>query len=59
MSGAPCEAKRPVMAWLAEYAALILNKYGVGCDRKTRTMSLEFGEAVLWKKPNGGPPSAS
>ena len=60
------DAKHQVMPWFAEYAALVLNRFEIGKDRKTayercrgkkaRAMSLEFGEAVVWRrKPAGGP----
>ena len=58
-------ARHPVMPWLVEWAAVVLNRYEVGKDGRTayerrkgtpaKTFGLEFGEAVLWKrKPTGG-----
>ena len=58
-------AQHPMMPWLVEWAAVVLNRYEVGKDGKTsferckgkqaKTFGLEFGEAVLWKrKPSGG-----
>ena len=54
-----------VVPWLVEYAGLLVNRFEVGRDGKTRferckgkkakTLGIEFGEAVLWKrKPGGG-----
>ena len=54
-----------MVPWLVEYAAVLLNRFEVGRDgrtaferskgRKARTLGLEFGEAVLWKRrPVGG-----
>ena len=58
-------AKHSVVPWLIEYAAVLLNRFEVGKDGKTayerskgrpsKTLGVEFGEAVLWKrKPVGG-----
>jgi hypothetical protein len=58
-------AKHPIMAWLTEYAAHLLNRFEVGRDgrtayerskmKKATTLGLEIGEGVLWKrKPVGG-----
>ena len=58
------EPKHPVLPWLVEWAAMVLNRFEVGKDgwtpyerskgKKARTLGLEFGEAVLWKrKPVG------
>ena len=62
--GGSIEVKHPVMAWIAEYAALTLNRFEVSADGKTayerskskkaKTMGLEFGEAVMWKKKQSG-----
>ncbi len=58
------ETKHPIMPWLVEYAALVLNRFEVGkagktafeeCKgKKAKTLGLEFGEAVLWKRQLGG-----
>ena len=52
------------MTWIAEYSALILNRFEVwkdgktACERSTgkkgKLMGLEFGEAVLWKRKRVG-----
>ena len=58
-------ARHSVVPWLVEYAAVLLNGVQVGKDgrtaferckvRKARTLGIEFGEGVLWKrKPIGG-----
>ena len=62
--GGSIEVKHPVMAWIVEYAALTLNRFEVSADGKTayerskskkaKTMGLEFGEAVMWKKKQSG-----
>ena len=63
--GVRLPAKHPVMPWLFEWSALVLNRYEVGKDgrtayerckgKKAKTMGIEFGESVLWKrKPSGG-----
>ena len=55
----------PVITWLVEYASLLLNRFEVGRDGKTayerckgkpaKTLGIEFGEVILWKrKPSGG-----
>ncbi len=59
--GVKIEARHP---WLVEYSGLILNRFEVGKDgrtaferckgKKAKTMGLEFGEAVLWKRRPGG-----
>ena len=53
-------ARHSIVPWLVEYAAVLLNRFEVGRDgrtaferskgRKARTLGLEFGEAVLWKR---------
>ncbi len=59
------EARHPVMPWLMEWSAMALDRFEVGKDGRTaherckgtkaKTLGLEFGEAVLWKrKPAGG-----
>ncbi len=63
--GVSIGAKHSVVPWLVEYAAVLTNRFEVGKDGKTafernkgraaRTLGVEFGEAVLWKrKPVGG-----
>ena len=58
-------ARHPLMTWLAEYAGHLLNRFEVSHDGKTayerlkgksaRTLGIEFGESILWKrKPVGG-----
>jgi hypothetical protein len=55
----------PIIPWLVEYAAFLLNRFEVGRDGKTayerskgktaKSLGLEIGEAVLWRrKPVGG-----
>ena len=57
--------RHSVMPWLVEYAGLLLNRFEVSRDGKTsferskekpaKTLGLEFGESVLWKRrPVGG-----
>ena len=54
-----------IMPWIIEYAAFLINRFEVGrdgktayerCKRKTaKTLGIEFGEAVLWRRrPVGG-----
>ena len=63
--GVKLDSKHPVFTWMAEYAAVLLNRFEVGRDGKTaferckgkksKTLGLEFGEGLLWKrKPSGG-----
>ena len=63
--GVKLGAKHSVVPWMIEYAAVLLNRFEVGKDGKTayerskgrssKTLGVEFGEAVLWKrKPVGG-----
>ena len=63
--GAKITAKHMVIPWLMEYASHLLNRYEVGHDGRTayerckgkpaKTMGVEFGEKVLWRrKPAGG-----
>jgi hypothetical protein len=58
-------ADHPIICFLIEYAGFLLNRFEVGHDGKTaferskgkkaKTLGIEFGEAVLWKrKPSGG-----
>ena len=59
-----------IIPWMAEYAALLLNRFEVGRDGKTsyerskgkkaNALGLDLGEAVLWRrKPVAWGPSAS
>ena len=54
-----------IMAWMAEYAAHLLNRFEVGKDgttayerckgKKAKHMGVEFGEGILWRRtPVGG-----
>ena len=53
----------PIISWLAEFIGDVVSKYLVGMDGKTaferlfgkacREEHLEFGEAVLWRRPRG------
>ena len=63
--GVKIGTKHPVIPWIVEYAAVLLNRFEVGHDGKTafernkgkkaKTLGIEFGEAVLWKRrPTGG-----
>lgn len=63
--GVEIPAKHPILPWLVEYSAFLLNRFEVGHDGKTayerlkgkqaRTLGVEFAEAILWKsKPSGG-----
>ena len=63
--GVKLEGEHPIFTWMAEYAAVLLNRFEVGQDGKTsyersrgkkaKMMGLEFGEGLLWKrKPVGG-----
>ena len=58
-------ARHMVLPWVIEYAAHLLNRFEVGHDGKTayerckgkqaKSMGIEFGEGVLWRrKPAGG-----
>ena len=50
----------PVIGFLVEYAAFLLNRFEVGKDGRTsferckgeraRTVGMKFGESVMWKK---------
>jgi hypothetical protein len=57
--------RHPVMPWIVEYAGHLLNRFEIGQDGKSayerckgksaRTLGIEFGESVHWKrKPVGG-----
>ena len=63
--GVKLETKHPAIPWLVEHSAALLNRFEVSHDGKTayernkgkkaRTLGMEFGEAVLWKRrPAGG-----
>ena len=57
-------AKHNVIPWLIEYASLLLNRFEVSRDGKTayerckgkvaKTLGIEFGEAVWWRKKPAG-----
>ena len=62
---AKLEPDHPVLAWMCEYASVLLNRFEVGKDgmtafernkrKKAKALGLEFGEALLWKrKPSRG-----
>jgi hypothetical protein len=64
-AGIKLTARHPIMTWITEYAAHLLNRFEVGHDGKTayerckgkqaKTLGIEFGESILWKrKPVGG-----
>ncbi len=54
------EPDHPLFLWLIEYAVVLLSMFEVGKDgmtayerrkaKKARTLGLEFGEAILWKR---------
>ena len=54
------EADHPVFPWIAEHGALLINRFEVGKDgmtayegnrkKKAKTLGLEFGETLLWKR---------
>ena len=53
-------SKHCLLPWIIEYAGLLLNRFEVGKDGKTayerckgekaKTLGIEFGESVLWKR---------
>ena len=57
-------AKHSIVPWMIEYAAVLLNRFEVSKDgktafernkgRKAKTLGIEFGEAVLWKRRADG-----
>jgi hypothetical protein len=58
-------ARHPLMPWVVEYAGYLLSRFEVSHDGKTsyerckgkraKTLGVEFGESILWKrKPVGG-----
>eukprot|EP00974_Lingulodinium_polyedra_P088317 8562742-Lingulodinium_polyedra.AAC.1 len=62
--GVKIGVRHAVLPWLIEYAAFLINRFEVGKDGKTsyerckgkraKTLGIEFGEAVLWRrKPVG------
>ena len=64
--GREADPRWPIVAFIPEYAAYLLNRLEVGKDGKTayerikgkaaKVQGLEFGEAVLWKrKREAGP----
>ena len=59
------EAGHPILPWMVEYVAVLMNRFEVGRDgrtsferckaKKAKMLGVEFGEAVLWKRrPVGG-----
>ena len=54
----------PVISWLMEYSAVLLNNFEVGKDgftayerlkkKKSKTLGLEYGEELLWKRRDTG-----
>ena len=54
----------PILCYIVEYAASLLNRFEVGHDGKTsyerckgkkaKTLGIEFGEAVFWKRKLSG-----
>ena len=58
--GVKLETRHPMIPWMIEHAAVLLNRFEVGRDGKTAfernkgkkatTVGIEFGEAILWKK---------
>lgn len=61
--GEEVDAREPIMTFIPEYAAYLMNRLEVGKDGKTAyervkgkagtVVGLEFGEKVLWKKKKG------
>ena len=57
-------ASHPIICYIIEYAALLLNRFEVGHDGRTsferckgkraKTLGIEFGEAVFWKRKIAG-----
>ena len=63
--GVKLGTRHPVIPWIVEHAAVLLNRFEVGHDGKTalernkgkkaKFLGIEFGEAILWKRrPVGG-----
>ncbi len=59
------ESGHPILPWMVEYVAVLMNRFEVGRDgrtsfegckaKKAKMLGVEFGEAVLWKRrPVGG-----
>ena len=58
--GVEIEYGHPILCYIIEYAAFLINRFEVGHDgrtpyerckgKKAKTMGIEFGEAVLWKR---------
>ena len=58
--GVKLDGRHPIFAWMAENAAVLINRFLVGRDGKTayerskgkksKMMGLEFGERVHWKR---------
>ena len=54
----------PIVCYIVEYAAVLLNRFEVGADGKTNyerskgkqasTLGIEFGEAVMWRRKRIG-----
>ena len=59
------ESNSPVLAWLTEYSAVLVNRYQVGHDGKTgyertrgkksRMLGFEFGELMMFRRTPIGP----
>ncbi len=59
-TGLQFKPKHPLMTWLIEYAGHLLNRFEVSHGGKTsyerckgkraKTLGIEFGESVLWKR---------
>ena len=59
-TGMQLTPRHPLMTWITEYAGHLLNRFEVGHDSKTayerckgkraKTLGIEFGEAILWKR---------
>ena len=62
--GVDIPTTHPVITWIVEYAALLLNRFEVGHDgrtayerckkKKAKMMGIEFGEAVFWRRQREG-----
>ena len=52
--------EHPIVCYIVEYAAVLLNRFEVGADGKTNyerckgkratTLGIEFGEAIMWRR---------
>ena len=59
-TGMQLTPRYPLMTWITEYAGHLLNRFEVGHDgktayerckgKRTKTLGIEFGEAILWKR---------